>query len=202
MAPTPQPAWATVQTGLAELVGDLSSLSVEWRDEPGQMHVDAFLRLDLIAPSMVGRDESRWADVHEDPENEESDVVSIEETMVGNREATLQITCKSPTQAIASSARAYLEIVRTSLGYSSTLERLRALNVGIVRLEPIQDVDPLEDGRTISQAVLDVRLAYLAVRTDAPIPFIETAHISSTAKNAGGVVLPDVLQQDLDPPEP
>ena len=189
------PDWDGLKDGLATLCASLLGISCQWRDQPQKLQQGAWATLDALAPSSLGVDDTRWADVG-------SPATGVRATVVGQRELTLQVTAWSPRQTPSLSARALLEQLRTRMRWPSTLETLRQLGVALVRIEDVADVDPPQDGRRMSQATLDVRVAYAASETDVEIPYIEDAHLSSTFANAAGDQLGAAVQMNINPTDP
>ncbi len=187
--------WSTLQTELPALIAALMEIPCDWRKQPRKMQQGAHASLDALAPTALGVDDVRWADVG-DP------ATGVQATVVGQRELTLQVSVWSPQQTLGSSARVYLERLRTRLRWPSTKETLRDLGLALVRIETVVDVDPVEDGRVRSMSTMDVRIAYGASETDAEIPYIEDARITSTFSNAAGDQLGPALQIDISPTDP
>lgn len=161
--------WATLDAELPPLIGRLLELPCDWRKRPRTMKVGASAQLDIIAEGAIGVDDRKWVD-------QSSGDVSARVT--GQRVMTLQVTVWAAVQPLARSARRYLERLRLRLRFPSTLDALAALELALVDTEALVQLDPAEDGRTVSQASLDVRLAYALDDDDEPIPTIERAEVA------------------------
>jgi len=190
------PDWATLETELATLLSSLLEIPCQWRTQPTKLHQGAHAFVDALAPTALGADDVRWADVGGTPETPDF----VQATVVGQRELTLQVSVWSPSQSLSSSARMYLERLRTRLRWPSTLEALRGLGLALVTTENVVDVDPVQDGRVRSQSTLDVRIAYGALEADAQIPWIEDARVTGTFTDAAGD--PSPYSFDLNPTDP
>lgn len=189
--------WATLQTELPSLLGDLLELPCDWRKQPRKMHTDARAQLDLVSHTGLGVDETSWTELDEDDDDEPDHVRA---TVHGLRELAVQVSVWSPSQSLDKSARRYLERLRTRLYLPSSLERIKALELALVGVEDLVLLDPSEDGREVSEAAMDVRLAGGSSELDAPIPFIETARVRSEhLRNAAGDPLPSSAQIDTNP---
>lgn len=196
--------WATLDTELPVLFAELLEIPCDWRKKARPMHTSARAQLDIVSNASVGIDEVAWAELDEEPEGSpDGEPESVQATVHGTRELVLQVSVWSPSQSLAASARSHLEELRTRLYLPSTLERIKALELALVNVEDLVLLDPTEDGREVSEAAVDVRLAYGHSATDAAIPFIETARIqSASARDAAGTVLGSSVQIDINPPEP
>lgn len=196
--------WAEIggPTGLTALIGGLVSLPCDWAGQPRRQHTSARIELDVLGGRGIGIDDRGWANVSEVPSGGGSaEVTGVRARVEGVRELTLQIQVWSPTQTLATTARRYLGEIRTRLRLPSTLAALKAFGLAIVTLEDVVPLDPPEDGRRVSRAAMDVRLAYTAFANDEPVPFIETARVrSDVLRHPGGDPLP--FQQDTHPPPP
>lgn len=190
--------WATLQTQLPTFFGDLLGVRCQWRTQPVQMVQGASATLDVLGPFAIGVDERTWADVEEDDE-----VVGVQATQHGQREMAIQVTVWAPSQVLGESARALLERLRLRLRMPSALERLRALDLALVTIEPVVLADAVQDMRVRSQASMDVRVTYAVAEADEVIPYIELARVKSEhIENAAGTPLPASAQVDLNPPAP
>lgn len=189
------PDWTTLETRLPALFGELLGIPCHWRAQPQKMQQGASAVIDLLAPTSIGVDDLRWTDVA-DPTT--GAITGVQATIVGQRELTLQVSVWSPSQKLGSSARMYLERLRTRLRWPSTLATLKELGLAHVRTEGVVDIEPEQDNRVRSGAALDVRLAYAASEADVAIPYIETARVQSVSvRNAAGDPLPASVQVDV-----
>ncbi len=179
--------WAELDSALPFFIEGLAGIPCDWAGRPRKMHVSARLELDVIAGRGVGIDERRWRNVRV---SESGELVGVRARVEGVRELTLQIQAWSPVQPLAKSARRYLDDVRIDLMLPSSLARLRELGLAVVAIEGTVLLDGGEDGRKVSRAALDVRLAHSAGRDDDVVPFIETARVTGEARNAAGELLP------------
>jgi hypothetical protein len=122
---------------------------------------------------------------------------NVTESAVGQRELTLQVSVWSPLQSLGRSARRHLERLRTRLRWQSSIGALAALGLAIVTIESIVLLDPSEDGRVVSGAAMDLRLAYSWTETDDAVPFIETVQVRSEyLRDETGAQLPAAEQID------
>lgn len=195
---------AVIEEKLPELFGRLMEIPCDWRNKPRGMHVGARAQIDDLTSNGVGVDDSVWENVDStgEPTSVPEDVDAVRETVQGIRERTIQVGVWSPRQTLSQSASAYLELLRTRLRWRSSLDALRAMGVGLIRIEATQPIDPTQDDHEISEAVMDVRITHAVASSDASIPFIETVHITGKLQSAAGVELVP-LEIDLNPsPEP
>lgn len=188
--------WATLQTGLTVFVRSLlGDIATQWGDQPTKFVQGPSATIDLLAPEAVGVDDRIWEDVGS------PDPTAVKETAIGHREIVVQVTVTSISQKLQDSARMYLERLRTRLRWTSSIGSLAALGLGLLEIGPVIEIDPIENGRVISRSALEVRCSYVHSETDAEIPFIETARISSELEDAAGDPLPAGLQFDITVPE-
>lgn len=191
--------FAEIQTELPALFEALMGISCNWRDQAVPFVDGPQAFLDVLAPAAVGVDDLRWSEVGVDAEDPTLPD-TIQATMVGNREMTIQVTVWNDRQPLDVSARYYLERLRTRLRFPSTLEAMRALGLAQVRTEAMIDLDPTEDGRVMSQTSMDLRLAYVVAETDDAQPYLLTPRVKSESlRDAAG---DPTLQIDINPPEP
>lgn len=187
--------WATLQTELPVLIGDLAEVPCDFRGQARSIHMGtAAAQLDIIAVTPLGVDELTYASSDE----------GLEATAHGMREMTVQVSIESQLQQLASSSRAVLEKLRLRLRLPTTLERLRALGLAFVRAENTIVLDDSIDGRRISLASMDLHFGFGLAETDEVIPFIETVHVESasirnTAGDPVGVQFDEVLTLPTEP---
>lgn len=191
--------YARLETELPLLFAELLGIPCDWRKRPRKQHTDACAQLDVISNASIGGDERAWVDVDSDADTV---VDSIQATVYGVRELVVQVSVWSPVQSLATSARAYLERLRTRLSLPSSLDAIKALELALVGVEDLVLTDPDQDGRTRSEASIDVRFAYGHDETEAAaIPFLETVRVtSSSARDVQGDPLGAALQIDINPP--
>lgn len=166
--------WTQIETDLAALLAELLGIPCDWRSKPRQMTAGPRAQLDYLTGSALGIDEPVLADWPS------ALPTSVQATVYGLREFTLQVSVEAFAQTLASSARSYLETLRTRLRLPSVLVRLAALGLAVVAIERTVQLDPTQDARVQSVAAMDIRFAHGASESDAPIPYIETVRLSST----------------------
>lgn len=162
---------ATIDAGLPTFLKTLLGIPCEWRKTPRTMHVGPSMQLDIITSNGIGWDELVSRD---------ASGPATQEIVYGLREMTLQVTVWSLSQKLAESARFYLELLRTRLRWTSSLQALDALGLALIGVMPMVLIDAAQDGRTPSQASLDLRLSYGVAESDAPVPFIGKVDITRT----------------------
>lgn len=162
--------WAQVQNELPTLIGEQLSIPCQWGDQPRGYVAGPVAGIDILAESALGVDDMQWEDVAggAGPEDDQ-----IRASVIGQRTLMLSVRVWSPVQSIEKSARRYLERLRTRLALPSVRPALLALGLSFAGTEAVVSLDPTEDGRVVSEAVLDVLFAYVVRETDDPIPFIE-----------------------------
>jgi hypothetical protein len=165
--------WEQIETDLTAIFAELLGIPCDWRAKSRQMTTGARAQVDYLTGSALGIDEpvmSDWPSALP---------TSIATTVYGLREFVLQVSVESWTQSLATSARAYLETLRTRLRLPSVLVRLAALGLSVVAIEQTVQLDRTQDGRVVSSAAMDLRFAHGVSESDALIPYIETVRITS-----------------------
>lgn len=192
-------------TGIAAIFAAAMGIPCQPRGEPQKVVVGASATLDFLGESGIGVDEVSFV---ANPTDVPTEVVP---TVYGLREQTLQVSVWSPSQKLEESARTYASKLKTRLRFPSVLASLRALGVGVVRVEDVVTLDVAQSSHLRSGAALDVRISYGVTDADTPIEFIETAQITSYSsgetptgqlENAEGEVLGEAAQIDTLPEEP
>jgi hypothetical protein len=190
---------AAIEDGLAALLEELLEVPAQWAGRPQRVIAGVSATLDVISEVSIGQAET------------ERELVDGEEELTvtthGLREATLQVSVWSPSQAAGESARTYTSRLRTRLGMPSVVERLRALELGIVSVGDAVQANVSQLGRMQSGSMLEIRVCFGTCEADRPVPYIESARIHTTpdapgVENAAGDTLADSLQIDINPPEP
>jgi hypothetical protein len=164
--------WATLQTGLPALISALLEIPCDFAGQPRTLQQGPRAQLDIIAIAGIGVDEETWDADGTEP-NE------MRETVHGLRELTLQVDVWNAEQTLERSARRYLEQLRTRIRWTSSKVALRELGLGVIGFEDVVQLDPIEDGRRVSRASMDIRLAYGTAETDEGVPSIETFRLQS-----------------------
>lgn len=166
-------SFSTLQTSLPALFATLLGIPCDWADQPRGLHPSARAELAIFGETALGMDERRWQTVPGGTEVEDT----VQATVTGQRLFTLSITAWSPSQKLDESARFYLERLRLRLSFPSTVATLDGLGLGLIDTLPIHKIDPDENARRVSMAVLDVRLSHAQSESDAPIESINEAHV-------------------------
>lgn len=166
-------AFDTLEAGLLALLGGLLGFTVQSARRPRRMIAGPSAMIDWLGASSIGVDDVAWED--DDEDNPEA----VTATVIGAREDTLQVSVWSDDQTPSKTARAFLDQLRTRLRLPSSKETLRALGLATVEIFRVIPLGTVEGGRDMANAVLDIRFAYATVEVDAPIPFIETAVVTS-----------------------
>jgi hypothetical protein len=124
--------WQKVEDELPALVKTLTGVPCQFRDQPRKMERGAVATLDILGQSSIGVDDKRWEDVG-DP------ATDVQETVVGDREMTVQVSVWSPSQSLAKAARTHLNVLRTRLRWESAQKTLRGMGLALVRVEDVAD---------------------------------------------------------------
>lgn len=188
---------AEAEDGFAELLTELLEIPAQWRGRPQTVVAGASATIDPISDSGIGQPETEFV----------LEAGMLTPTVYGLNEATVQVSVWSPSQAAGQSARMYTSRLRTRLGFGSTIEALRALGIGIVRVGEAQVADVVQTGRDRSGSILELRLSFGTAEADAAVPYVDTVRVYTTddapgIENVEGTVLPDSVQIDINPPAP
>jgi hypothetical protein len=162
-------------TGLAKFFATLLEIPCDWRKQPRAMHCAPSALLDLVTSGPIGVDELVSAD---------APGPATTETVYGLREMTVQVTVWSLSQKLGASARFFLERLRTRLRWTSSVTALAMLGLALVGVEPIVLADAPQDGRTASQASMDLHFTFGVAESDAPTPFIESVDLARSIDGA------------------
>lgn len=185
------PDFAALNDALTTLFADLLGIPCQWRDQPQQMVVGDSATLDTLGDRGLGVDDARYVEVG-------SPATGVQASVGGQREVTVQVTVWTESQRYGLNAHQYLDRLRKRLRFPTVLERLETLELGLVTINPVVVVDPIQDGRVRGQASMDVVMSYWSESDDAEVPFIERVRLRSTIKNAAGTTLGDAVQVDQD----
>lgn len=175
----------TLDDRLPLFFADLLGIHVEWGDQPQKFRQGAQATLDILAPTGIGVDDVIFEDI-DDP-GMPGTPRAIRATVIGQREFTMQVSVWTPSQKLQRSARKYLGRLRTRLRLPTSLEKMRELGIAFIRVEALVDQDFIQDGRTRSRSLMDIRFGCSVVEVDEEIPYISSARVSSgTTDQPGG----------------
>ena len=188
--------WATIKAALRTLLATLAGVPALWRDEPrpfGQnATTTAYVLINATTTRGMGVDEVRYQNLDTDgaPTDVMADAESIRPDLCGQRQIVLSIQPETLDQRAEYSAMVYAERIRTRLAFPSALATLAAAGLALVRVGPSTVLDYVHDGRNYSRALVEVTLGAASNESDAAIPFIETAVLTSEIQDEAGNVLP------------
>jgi hypothetical protein len=166
---------------------------------------NASATLDLIGSATIGVDELVAENVDEDGEvtTDPEAVVAVRETSHGQREDVLQVTVRAISQGLEARADVYLERLRTRLAWSSSLEALRAMGLGVSTVGAIVPLDSAANKaemRKYSEAAIEIGVVFGVAESDEPGPFLQTAIArSQSVRDVDGTALPDGAQITTEP---
>jgi len=179
--------WDTIRPALLSLFGDLSALQTVWIDKR-RPYIDtraqAVVLLRVRTSEGIGVDDRRYTDLGlAAPEP------TLEETANGHRRVGLDVRVESFRHDDDRFAFNAAEEIRTKLLFGSSLARLRAVNVAVVRAAQVVDVSGvIQDDRATSVAVLDLILNVgVCIADDAE----ENRVYNIESVDPVGVILPD-----------
>ena len=170
-------AWENIRPVMISLFEDLSGLQTVWVDKR-RPYVDpkgqAITLLRVRATDSIGVDDRRFEDLGlpiPDP--------TMEESQNGHRRASFDVRVESFRHDDDRFAYNAVSAIRTRLGWLSSLARLRAVNVALVRASQAIDLSNIiTDDRVTSVATLDLILTIGVTDTDVanPLSAIETVN--------------------------
>lgn len=169
-------AWSTIRPGLLGLFNNLSGgIQTVWIDKR-QPYTDpkgqAIVKVRPRSVAGIGVDDRRYTDLGlSAPEP------TCEETQNGHRRVSFDVRVESFRHDDDRFAFHAAEAIRIKLGFGSSLARLLALNIALVRVSETLDLSGVvKDSRVVSVAVLDLilNIGATAADTDNPLFNIET----------------------------
>jgi len=168
--------WETIRPAFQELFAELADLSqAEWRDKRrpfASPRDQAWVLLHVVNERSVGIDDRRYRDTGETIPD-----YPCRESANGNRVVRLEVRVESFRHDDDRFAYNAASKVRTRLGWQSSADTLRALNVSVATKGETVDVSNLiQDDRITSVALFDLLLNFGVSEEDAahPVPAIET----------------------------
>jgi hypothetical protein len=150
--------WQTIRPALLDLFNDLSGLQTVWQDKR-RPFIDtseqAITLLRVRSVEGIGVDDQRYVDqgtlAPPTPE--------LEEQAAGHRRVSLDVRVESFRHDDDRFAMNAVEDIRTKVRFGSSLARLRALNIALVRVSQAIDLpNVVADDRVTSVATLDLIL--------------------------------------------
>lgn len=185
--------WSSIAPELKSLFSDLAfsgvpglrqPFSAQWHDEQRsftnvQVKTDLLLRVTSVRQP-AGED-SRTFEMDTTPSGER-----LIEVLQGDRYITLNVHVESLDHSPELWAWMTIERIRTRLDRTTTHQRLRAINLGLVRVLTATALPKPRDGRAVSLATMDVLLVagFRDVDTTGALSWIERIEVSGVA-NAG-----------------
>ena len=200
-------AWTTWQDELpvlfAALLGLSSSSACAWATQPRRQMHGPRAQIDVIATPAQGVEDRRLVSDDGGAFELGGETITgiLTEELTGQRQLVLQVSVWHDRQALPTSARALLERLRTGLGWESTRRSLRDLELAYVLCRDPVNLDPTEDGRTVSRWAMDVVLAYASVESDVenPTNWFESARLhSQSLRDPGGTPLSTQVDVTID----
>jgi hypothetical protein len=167
--------WNTIRPGLLSLFGDLSGLQTLWVDKRRPFidpSLQAVTLLRVRTTETIGVDDRRYVDLAV-----VAPAPTLEEQTAGHRRTSLDVRVESFRHDDDRFAFNAVESIRTRLAFRSSLDRLRAFNVALVRASQAIDFpNVLQDDRITSIATLDLILnvGICVADTTNPVQTIET----------------------------
>ena len=149
--------WDTIRPALVSLFSDLSGLQTVWIDKR-RPYIDpkeqAIVFLRVRTTEGIGVDDRRYTDL-----GLPAPAATLQESQAGTRRLGLDVRVESFRHEDDRFAFNAAESIRTKLSFASSLARLRAVNVALVRAVQAVDVSGVvQDDRATSVAVLDLTL--------------------------------------------
>lgn len=183
--------WAGIQTDLPTWATAQMGIPVFWRDQPRPMVTTAWGLLNVSAVQAVGEDEVRRSyEVGNDLGEE------IEQYVVGNRVVAISCLVRSNLQTLASSARSFLEKLRTKAVGPASVATLDALGLGFGEVLPIVEIPDVRGQRKYSLASMDFLFTAAVEEQVESTGYITSVELTSNKlKNAAGPIA-DPLQID------
>lgn len=179
--------WLTIKPELLDLIGDLAELQSVWLDKR-RPYIDpkeqATVFLHVRQTESIGIDDRRYEVLPGPPV---IPAPALEETAVGHRRVLLEIRVESFRHDDDRFAFFAAEKIRSALSFRSSLDRLRGINVAIIRKDRTLDLsNVIQDDRVTSVAILELVLAVgiCVADTKNPVFNIETVNAP------GGTLLP------------
>lgn len=150
-------SWDTIRPALLALFSDLSGLQTVWIDKR-RPYIDpkgqAVVLLRARSVEGIGVDDRRYVDLWL-----AIPAATLEEQQAGHRRLGLDVRVESFRHDDDRFALNAAETIRTKIRFGSSLDRLRAVNVALVRVGQALDVSGVvQDDRATSVAVLDLIL--------------------------------------------
>lgn len=192
-------AWTDITPALKSLFGDLAFAGVvppagaQWHDQKRQFthqgtQTDLLLQVTNVRQP-VGEDARTFETVGSGGAEE------LHEVLSGDRIVTLNVRVESMRQDHERWAWDTIERIRTRLGRLSSHDRLRAVNVAILRTLAATGLPAPRDGRVMSVATMDVLLGigFRDVDTSGALSWIERVELTGQAKDTDGTQLPSSL---------
>jgi hypothetical protein len=150
-------SWDTIRPVLLSLFEDLGGFQTVWQDKRRPFvdpKAQAVVLLHVRQAAGIGVDDRRYEDL-----NLVAPAPTLEEQQAGHRRVGLDVRVESFRHDDNRFAFNAAETIRTKLRFASSLARLRAVNVALVRAEQTLDVSGIvQDDRATSVAVLDLTL--------------------------------------------
>lgn len=182
--------WATIYPELRSLIKDLSGAAeendvlVSERKRPFVHPINEFqITLRVTSLSDLQEDEYRYEEV----------LGELQEYIFGQRRVVMQVRVEHYEDEDSGWSFTIAERIRTRLYRSSSVDRLRAVNVSIIDLGTIQNFSaPEADDHILGVAVFDFNFQAAFLDTDDnPVGFIDKILLTSHLKGSDGVELPE-----------
>lgn len=184
--------WETVRPELRSLFQDMSGLQTVWIDKR-RPYVDAagqaIVLLRVRQTESLGVDDRRYEDLSLPiPEP------TLEEQVAGHRRVGLDVRVESFRHDDDRFAFNAAEDIRSRLFFGSSLARLRAQNIALVRVsQAIDQTGVVQDDRVTSVAVLDVTMnvGFCVANEGAENHVFNIETVENPVDNPNTVILPD-----------
>lgn len=193
--------WSTVAPAIRSLLSELAlsaavtpSFEGRWTDRKAEfMHpeVQQELVLRVVRVDDVHA-HRRYETVTVTPEEGEP-YEELRERIEGMREFVLEVRVEAHehSEEAASWSWSMLERIRTGMCFQRAIDRLLAVNVGIVRVAPSRDISFTFDKRRVNAAMFEVTMNGAFSHADpVPVGWFERVAITSHIRNQGDELLP------------
>lgn len=181
--------WDTIKPVMLSLFGDLAELQAVWVDKR-RPYIDpkgqAVVLLRVRTEGSIGVDDRRYNDL-----GLAAPAATLEEQAAGHRRVGIDVRVESFRHDDDRFAFNAADAIRTGLSYQSSRDRLRAVNVALVRVSDTIDLTGIaQDDRVTSVAVLDLTLSVGICTTNSATA--NRVHTIETVEDPVGTFLPDL----------
>ncbi len=171
--------WEATEQALVDWVRDVTALEAIFAEDGGPQPNRPYVTLDWLVPPSSTLGDDYWVDT-ENPTTGE-----IDRQLEGIRDSTLTVSVHTNSKTAGKNAMFYADILVNSLSSDSIIRKwFYPRRMAPWDWEPIRKGSFIEDKKTVSRAMFDLRIGFAAgvPQTSETVPFIKRVALTGSVQ--------------------